>query len=354
MTKRIMTVALVCVLAAPVVLHAQVASDIVPRRITLPNEHLAKEAYLTVPKGKWVAALSYEYEFLNHAFEGEKEDVNSERTVTLNNTLAFDVSYGVSENITLNAIIPYKYVYNTREIDSALVAGTPGIIFSDRRGSQGLGDVILMSYLRIKFGDIIRFGDEYYPTGDDGYDEYIRRGPDTYAGRRQGASFALALGLRLPTGSTTQLNENGNRLPNELQLGTGTLDPILGLLYHQRHFRLGWGVSGLYRFSPSENIHHWAPGEEIVASAYLSYRLSRNLEWVNQLNGDYLGKSQSMGQTVENSGGSVLFYTPSLVYVGAKNFTLQVSGEVPIYRNFNTVQLSSNYVINLRTAFVFD
>lgn len=354
MTKRIIAAALVCVIAVPALSTAQVATDIIPRRITLPSEHLAKEAYLTVPKGHWVAALSYEYEFLNHAFEGEKEGVNSERTVTLNNTLAFDLSYGVSENITLNAIVPYKYVYNTREIDSALVAGTPGIFFSDRRGSQGLGDVILMSYLRIKFGDLIRFGDEYYPTGDDGYDEYIRRGPSTYAGRRQGASFALALGLRLPTGSTTTLDENGNRLPNELQLGTGTLDPILGLLYHQRHFRLGWGLSGLYRFSPSENIHHWAPGEEIVASAYLSYRLNRNLEWVNQLNGDYLGKSQSRGQAVEGTGGSVLFYTPSLVYVGAKNFTLQASGEIPVYRNFNDVQLSSSYVINLRTAFIFD
>ena len=354
MFKRIVAALGVVIITTPAMLHAQQASGITPRRITLPTEHLAKETYLTVPKGKWVAALSYEYEFLNHVLEGENEAVNSERTVTLNNTLAFDMSYGVSESITLNAIIPYNYVYNTREVDSALVAGTPGIFFSDRRGSQGLGDVILMSYFRIKFGDLIRFGDEYYPSGDDGYDDYIRRGPTTYAGRRQGPTFALALGLRLPTGNTQALDNNGNRLPDELQLGTGTLDPIVGLLYHQRHYRLGWGLSGLYRFSPTENIHNYATGDEIITSAYLSFRLSRSLEWVNQIDGNRLGTSQSMGLPINYTGGSILFYAPSLVYVGAKNFTLQASAEVPVYRNYNSRQLTSDYVINLRTAFVFD
>ena len=345
------------ILAAGVsLLAAAVAQpvEIGPRRITLPTENLAKEAYLTVPTGNWVLALSYEYEILEDAFTGEKTSPNTTNSFTENNTLALDLSYGLSENITLNAVIPYKYVYNTREVDSGLVSGTDGIIFTDRRGSQGLGDIILMSYLRINFGQIVRFADEYYPTGDDGYDDYIEDQPQIYAGKRQGPILALALGLRLPTGNTYVTDKGGTRLADDLQLGTGTMDPIFGLLYHQRYYRLAWGLSGLYRISSQENIHHYEFGNEAVGAAYLSYRLNRSLEWVNQLNGNWLERDKLNGQPTTNRGGSVLFYTPSLIYTGAKSVTFQASAEVPVYRNFNEQQLSSDYIINVRTALMFD
>ena len=343
MNRRILGI----VVAAAWLLYAVPAQtvEIGPRRITLPSQNLAKEGYLTVPSGKWVFALSYEYEILEDAFTGE---------TTSNNTLALDLTHGLSENITLNAIIPYKYVYNTRTVDSALVSGTEGILFTDRRGSQGLGDIIVMSYLRLNFGDMIRFGDEYYPTGEDGYDDYIGKGAKMYAGKRQGSVFALALGVRLPTGNTDVLDKNGNRLADDLQLGTGTMDPIFGLLYHQRYFRLGWGLSGLYRISSQENIHHYEYGNEAVAAAYMSFRLNRSLEWVNQVNGNWLERDMFNGKTTTNQGGSVLFYTPSLIYVGSGNVTFQASAEVPVYRNFNEQQLSSDYIINIRTAVLFD
>lgn len=329
------------------------SAEIGPRRITLPTENLAKEAYLTVPSGKWVMALSYEYQILEDAYTGNEESGNPTNTFTENNTLALDVTYGLSDYITVNALIPYKYVYNTREIDSSLVSGTEGIIFTDRRGSQGLGDIIVMTYLRLNFGNLLKFQDEEWASGDDGYDDYIGKGAKTYAGRRQGAAFALALGLRLPTGGTDVTDNNKIRLPDELQLGTGTMDPIFGFLYHQRYFRLGWGLSGLYRISSQENIHHYQYGNEAVAAAYLSYRLNRNLEWVNQVNGNWLGRDMRNGQPTTNQGGSVLFYTPSLIYVGANNVTIQASAEVPIYRDYNERQLSPDYIINIRTALMF-
>ncbi len=328
-------------------------AEIGPRRITLPTENLAKEGYLTVPSGKWVFALSYEYEILEDAFTGEKTSDNTTNTFTENNTLALDMTYGLSENITLNAIVPYKYVYNTRTVDSSLVSGTEGVFFTDRRGSQGVGDIIVMTYLRLNFGDFVRFDDEDWASGDDGYDDYIGKGAKMYAGRPQGAAFALALGVRLPTGNNDVTDKNGVRLADDLQLGTGTMDPIFGLLYHQRYFRLGWGLSGLYRITSQENLHHYQFGNEAVAAAYVSYRVNRNLEWVNQLNGNWLARDTQNGVATTNRGGSELFYTPSVIYVGAKNVTFQASAEVPIYRDFNEQQLASDYIVNIRTALMF-
>lgn len=339
---------------APVSIASIQAAEIGPRRMTLPSENLAKEASLTIPSGRWVGALSYEYEMLDEARSGKKPAANNDDAFTLNSTLALDMSYGLSENVTLNAIIPYKYVFNTRQVDSGLASGTPGLLFTDRRGAQGIGDIILMSYLRIKFGDLVRFGDEYYPSGDDGYDDYIHTGPSEYAGRRQGPVFALALGVRLPTGRTDVTDANKTRLTDNLQLGTGTMDPLIGLLYHQRYFRLGWGLSGIYRMSSQENINHYQWGNEIVGATYLSYRLNHSLEWVNQLNGNWMGRDRQNGAPVANRGGTVLFYTPSLIYVGARTVTLQASAEIPVYRKFNESQLSSNYIINIRTAIFID
>jgi hypothetical protein len=171
-----------------------------------------------------------------------------------------------------------------------------------------------------------------------------------YAGRRQGPIFALALGARLPTGRTDAVDTRGVRLPDNLQLGTGTTDPLAGLLYHQRYYRLGWGLSGLYRMWSKENINHYQWGNEIIAAAYLSYRLNRNLEWVNQCNGNWMDHDTYNGARVPNRAGTVLFYTPSLIYVGAKNVTPQASAEIPVYRDFHESQSMSDYIINIRTA----
>lgn len=339
-------------LCLPILAATAAAQEIGPRRMVLPGESLAKEAYLTVGKGRWVAAFAYQYEILEDARKFNEETYNYESSFTMNSHLALDLTYGLSENVTLNAILPYRYVYNTRKVDSGLVAGTPGIFFNSRRGSQGMGDVIIMTYLKLNFGDLLYFGERYGSGAEDGYDEYIREHPNSYAGRRQGAVFSLALGVRLPTGRTDVLNADGNRLPDDLQLGSGTMDPIAGLLYHHRHYRVGWGLSGIYRVSSQENIYHYEWGSEFIGSAYISFRLNRNLEWVNQFNGTTLARDMRNGVPTTNRGAKLVFYTPSLIYVGSKSVTLQVSAQIPIHREFNETQLSSDYIINLRTSFL--
>ncbi|MEW5701595.1 MAG: hypothetical protein AB1792_05140 [Candidatus Zixiibacteriota bacterium] len=351
-TTRILTVlAAVVLVAMGAIAHAQ---DVNPRRMTLPEENLAKEAYLTVPSGAMVAALSYEYEILEDAYAKREIAANTDNSTTLNNTVALDLTYGLSSALTVNAIVPYKYVYNTHRVDSGLATGTPGLFFDSRRGTQGLGDVVVMTYWKLHFGSLLRFGNDYEQDGRDGYDDYIDEGNSVYAGREQGAVVALALGVRLPTGRTDVKDKDGGRLPDDLQLGTGTMDPIVGLLYHHRYYRLGWGASALGRISSQENINHYQWGNEILGAAYVSYRLTRALEWVNQANGNYMERDRLNGAPVTSRGGSIVYYTPSLIYVGSRAVTFQASVQIPIYRNFNESQLSSDYIANVRTTFLID
>ena len=342
---------------AGVFLSAGVRAEIGPRRMTLPTENLAKETYLVGQPGQFTFALSYEYEILEDARKGPDYFPNIEQMFTSNNTFALEGIYGVSRNISLSILVPFKYINNTTTADSVVILGLSEQEprpFNYRRSARGLGDVILMTYFRANFGNLLRFGDEYYPASEDDYDNYFGSEPRLYAGKRQGPVLALALGLRLPTGKNDINDKFGNRIPDDLQLGSGTMDPIVGLLYFQRMYRIGWGFSGLLRISPQENIYHYEWGNELIASGYFGYRLTKRLEWTTHLNMTFLGRDIKDNQPVTNRGARMAMLAPSLTYETPGGVTMQVTAQVPVYRNFNEVQLSSDYIINLRTAYSFD
>jgi hypothetical protein len=67
------------------------------------------------------------------------------------------------------------------------------------------------------------------------------------------SQFSFFLGLSIPTGSINEKNSNhpvairkDELLPYGMQLGTGTFDPIIGLLYQGSSSPLWWGVNLMY------------------------------------------------------------------------------------------------------------
>jgi len=339
---------------AAVLIAGNALAETGPRRMTLPTENLAKETYLVGTPGQFTMALSYEYEILEDARQGADYYPNLEQMFTSNNTLAIEAIYGVSKNISFSTVVPFKSIQNTTIADSTVVLGLSDEMvrpFNYDRSARGLGDVIVMTYIRANFGNLLRFGDEYYPASDDDYDNYYSNDSPMYAGKRQGSALALALGLRLPTGKNDIKDQFGNRIDDNLQLGTGTMDPIFGLMYFQRVYRMGWGLSGLVRISSQENIYHYEWGNEFIASGYISYRVTRKMEFTNHFNYTYLGRDQKDGLPVTNRGASVLMMAPSMMFEGPGGVNFQATAQVPLYRDFNEVQLSSDYVINLRTSF---
>ncbi len=334
-------------------LAAAATAEIGPRRMTLPTENIAKETYLIAEPGKFNIAFGYEYEILEDARRGDKPHPNTEYAFTSNNTLTMEAMYGLSEHISLSVLVPFEDIQNTSEADSTLILGLSDEVerpFSYRRGTRGVGDIIVMSYFRANFAGLLRFGDEYYPASPDDYDNYWNDEEDLYAGKRQGPVFALALGVRLPTGKNDALDDFGQRIPDDLQAGSGTMDPIVGLLFYHRYYRLGWGVSGLFRMSSQENIYHYEWGNEIVGTAYLSYRLSKRLELINQFNFTYLGRDKNKGEFVTNRGARLLTGAPSLVYEAGHGVSVQATMQIPLYQEFNELQLNSDYIVNLRTS----
>jgi hypothetical protein len=83
--------------------------------------------------------------------------------------------------------------------------------------SQGIGDTMIMT-------KSLLYADDYLiPTNQ----------------------VSLLLGVSVPTGSTDQ-DEKGTLLPYSMQLGSGTFDPFIGVLYEGSKTPFWWGANISY------------------------------------------------------------------------------------------------------------
>jgi len=136
------------------------------------------------------------------------------------------------------------------------------MVMKDRQGrkwemrSQGLSDTMLMTKYRLYANDPL------IPTDQ----------------------VSLLLGMNLPTGSISQKDE-GRRLPYGMQLGSGTLDPLLGVLYQGSSSPWWWGVNLLYTPRFYDNREGYRLGDEFRYDLYLMHQPRYDLVLEFQLNG---------------------------------------------------------------------
>lgn len=185
-------------------------------------------------------------------------------------------------------------------------------------------------------------------------------------GRHSGTSSTLiagVLGIKLPTGSTDQHNDQGEYLDSHLQLGTGSTDALLGLSIdhaidrisvsgnllasvtsegetgdqsHQFGNSLNYDVTGKYRVSPQVNgarANAW----------FVSFGV----------NGEYRDHEHLDGDRVGDSGGHTVYVTPGLQYVVAGQWILEATYQRAVYHDLNQTQLGEDYRIFGSATYLF-
>jgi hypothetical protein len=216
--------------------------------------------------------------------------------------------------------------------------------------SSGFGDTMLMSKYRL-YAD-----DPMIPTGQ----------------------VSLFLGLSLPTGSIDEKNDKHplpirqrEQLPYSMQLGSGTFDPILGLLYQASSSPWWWGLDLRYTGRWYDNRRDYRLGDEVAFDAYGMYQLRYDLVLQLQLNLFYQGKirgemdSAASGESGHmmpgnplspymsplwdpaHYGGTQLFSTVGLQWQPRPFHVLDLAVGLPIYRDLNGPQLETDYRVML-------
>ena len=187
---------------------------------------------------------------------------------------------------------------------------------------------------------------------------------------------SLFAGANLPTGSIGERNtthplavRQQELLPYGMQLGSGTVDPILGLLYQGSSSPWWWGVDGTWTGRLYDNSRGYRLGDVWRVDAYLMNQIRYDFLWQAQLNFEHKGRIR--GEAIEartgfsgrathgdpnspymtplwnpaNYGGTKLSATLGVQWQPAPLHILDLTVRLPVYQRLNGVQLKDRFAV---------
>ena len=258
------------------------------------------------------------------------------------------VGYSYSDDIFLGAMLMRRENKMRMEFNQPMknMTGMEGYTMD----SGGLGDIMLMGKYRLY-------------TDDPAIPK---------------SQVSLFMGLNLPTGSISEKNSNhpvvarkGELLPYSMQLGTGSFDPSIGLLYQGSLSPWWWGANGIYTARLHDNHRKWRYGDEFKVDLYGMHQFTYNFVAGLQLNAKYQGRIDGeMNQAVSGESGRKTRWNPATAYMapawdpdnyGGKTVETTVelqwqpkplhiialAASTPLYQDLNGKQLDKDYSVML-------
>jgi hypothetical protein len=223
-------------------------------------------------------------------------------------------AYGVTQDLTVFGVAPI--------LDKNLEVTPQGRRIE--RGATGLGDVRLFAR----------------------YTVWSRN----RAGQTQ--RVAPLAGIETPTGDDDEADEFG-RLPQPLQLGSGSWDPFFGAVFTWQTLQWQVDVSPVYEVNTeADNFEFGDEARLDVASKYRVWTHERegkvpgffyaNLE----TNVIWQGKNEIGNQDDPNSGGTAWFVAPGVQYVTRK-FVVEGAVQLPALQDGNGMALEDDFITTL-------
>ena len=155
------------------------------------------------------------------------------------------------------------------------------------------------------------------------------------------ANAGVRFGLKLPTGSIHQRNSE-EEAERTLQLGSGSVDSLLGAYYNHHDGNLGWFAQGMWQQTVSDR-DDFKPGRKLSADVGMSYNATPDLSLMLQLNLQHKSRDSGANAEPADSGSRTVSISPGLSY--RLTPAVQVYGFVqkPIYQYMNGAQLASDW-----------
>ncbi len=165
---------------------------------------------------------------------------------------------------------------------------------------------------------------------------------------RRNETFRVAAkaGVKLPTG-----DENKNPA-----LGTGSTDGFFTSVAGWIKGRTGVYVEGIYGLNTSNDrvdfgnsfSYNLALGYRLIPAVYETYP-SPQLNGFIEINGTTSNRDRLAGKEVENSGGTVVFLSPGLQYVGGRRWLIEAAFQFPVVHELHGTRLTTQWSFFLGT-----
>ena len=250
--------------------------------------------------GKLLLGSGYEFEYLEDVGNGTQPISNPSNERTTSEILSFFLNYSITDKFAIEAVLPWRRIVNF-----SIKPDKPSFV----REAEGFSDAILL----IKYNDYF-FDDQVMAT--------------------------FATGLKLASGSVTDLDDNGDVISETLQVGSGTVDPLFSLFVGYPNNR--WLISGslFSRLSVYENVRGYKYGNEFHGRFSINYDksdaffLKAGLETVLTER-----DTHQYGQPEDQRGGEWVYGVPGLGIRFSENLILDLEYPFTIYYNVNESQL---------------
>ncbi|MCU7843883.1 MAG: hypothetical protein KZQ93_08600 [Candidatus Thiodiazotropha sp. (ex Monitilora ramsayi)] len=316
------------------------------KRLPIPVPAGLFGIYAFPEKGQGVAGVNFQH----HQFEGliqGSDSVSAETVVTTAPNRFFGDPMQpptlrvVPQKAKADVVFPYaNFAINDR---FALVALVPLIrketvleTFAGPVGTNSLGTntVTTKGLGDIKFGTIFK----------------------AYNSHDYNHNVIFDLVLSAPTGSITEEDENltpmntrmKTRLAYGMQLGSGTWDSLLGVVYWGKKKKWGWGAQYLATIPlESENSEGWRNGDKHEATAWMSYEWNPDLVTSIRVRGETQDKihgidpkiyGPGLGANPDNYGGERTEIGVGINWMPALANNLSLELLVPLHQDRNGVQ----------------
>ncbi len=170
--------------------------------------------------------------------------------------------------------------------------------------------------------------------------------------------FAAAIiGLKLPTGGKKDATGTTAFSP-DLAIGTGSTDPLIGIVYNHNIGLWNYSADALYKIS-GKGYDGYQFGNVLNLGINGYYGFHEHFNAGLGLSGEIMaadtdadGTVTGTTGTVADTGGTVFFLNPALQFT-MENFYAELAYQLPVYRNFIGTQLvvDNKLILSVRYAF---
>ena len=245
-------------------------------------------------------------------------------------TYALALSYGMTDDLTLNLNLPYSTRRNIRAGEHAQDDhGHDEYDVHSHGDSRGLGD--MSAILQYKFYD------------------------------QDDIKMAVLAGIKAPTGRT-EVNDGDEVLETDLQPGSGAWDLFAGGVISKNFDTFSVHSSMLYKYNTSNDLDVTL-GDILAYGVAFSYKLKEahahtfnaieeehfeyNINVFFELNGEYVQEDSQYGSDIQNTGHHIVYATTGVQLFEESGYSAFAAFSLPLYQDLNGVQNEAQYRFSL-------
>ena len=288
----------------------------------------------TLKKGQWSFSLQNEYTDNNSISdnrliaETEANEDSGVHSISSVRQISLNIATGITDNFTIAAQLPYVKRTNITEAELE----DDGEIEIEKLGdAEGIGDARLFGQYRFMQDEVKQH------------------------------SAAAIFGIKIPTGNTNE-EAPQEKLDAELQPGSGSWDPFVGIAFSKQFTNFSFDTNATYQLV-TEGTQDTDLGDFVGVNAAISHRLKNthddhdhaHFKWdlILELNGEWREKEDVDGDTNNDSGGSLVFATPGIRVSSQHGFSAALAIGIPVIEDLNGLQSKPQYRFNATASFTF-